>query len=282
MTDVRTMLFRDPAQLAEHLPQLTVDASALLLLSLGFEPARYLRIAERVDGDAALFLADCYGIVGFSSAEQRNIEILEQGRGAEYGGVGGDGGRGVVAVAFCGDAVATIDELPERGVDLHLVIAADGDDVERFVEQHASAIYSGGVAKATYRYTPVARRWLKVPRLALSLLRRPGRATGTTSFTDEPREALRRLLDDSPAGTSVRTVGLFPCFMRGKNVYQANHVEPDAVSGLLPGVPVYGMFCHGELGPRQCLGFGASGDPRRLCATHSMTTIVVMHAATSN
>jgi small ligand-binding sensory domain FIST len=76
----------------------------------------------------------------------------------------------------------------------------------------------------------------------------------------------------------VAAVALFPCFMRGKNEYGVNDVEPAAVAAQLPSVPVFGMFCHGELGPRRCLGFTIAEAPQQTCTQHSMTTIVAVHA----
>ena len=101
---------------------------------------------------------------------------------------------------------------------------------------------------------------------------------GATSFVSDPEGALRELLDQAPAGSEPRAVALFPCFMRGKNEYGRNDVEPEAVSKLLPGVPLFGMFCHGELGPGGSTGFETVGEPGQ-CRQHSMTTVVGVHAA---
>jgi hypothetical protein len=193
--------------------------------------------------------------------------------------VGGDGGRGVVAVVFArGSAVASLDSLPAAGVTSHLVIAAPDDAIEAWLAAHASAIYYGGIAKATYRYAPAAGRFEPVPRFCVSSLAAPGHAVGATAFTGEATEALRTLLDRAPPGSRVEAVGLFPCFMRDKNAYGRNQVEPDAVTALLPGTPIYGMFCHGELGPRTGLGFNVTQKPQHACTQHSMTTVVAMHA----
>jgi small ligand-binding sensory domain FIST len=73
-------------------------------------------------------------------------------------------------------------------------------------------------------------------------------------------------------------VALFPCFMRGKNAYGRNPVEPDAVTALLPRTPIYGLFCHGERGPQTGLGFNSTPKPQHACTQHRMTTVVAVHA----
>lgn len=256
------------------------ECGALVLLSLGLEQADLARIAAAVSPDTAVLLADCYGIVGFAAEANRNLELLEAGRGKEYGGVGGDGGRGVVAVAFARGTVAVSTAAPpSEDASLHLVVASQGGDVGSFLRQHATAPYCGGIAKATFQYSVDERAFQVVPYFVVSELQSPDRSVGATSFTADVEAAVRALLARKPADASVEAVALFPCFMRGKNEYGDNDVEPAAVSALLPGVPIYGMFCHGELGPRSNLGFDSTEPPQRSCGQHSMTTIVAVHAA---
>ena len=57
------------------------------------------------------------------------------------------------------------------------------------------------------------------------------------------------------------------------------NVEPDAIRGLLPDVPLFGMFCHGELGPTNAIGFTPQGASDTPCRTHSMTTIAAIYAS---
>lgn len=56
--------------------------------------------------------------------------------------------------------------------------------------------------------------------------------------------------------------------------------EPDAVTALWPRTPVYGLFGHGERGPRTCLGFNATPKPQHARIQHSMTTVVAVPART--
>lgn len=266
---IHTGLFHDADELGAALaPQLAAPADAVVLLSLGLEPQSLVPVARAAH--APVLIADCYGILGRSAARGRNLELMEAGRGREYGGPGGDGGQGVVAVVFSSTDEAHIpstERLPE-GVAAHMIIAARGAGAT----DGASAAYYGGLAKATYRFDPQTAQLVSTPRICVSTRA----CLGLTSFTDAADPAAKELLGQLPAGRSVQAIALFPCFMRGKNMYGANDVEPDALSRRLPGVPIFGMFCHGELGPSRCAGFDPAGAR---CTQHSMTSILALHVA---
>lgn len=284
MIKIQTQLCKDVEALQATMgPRLAAGGcDVLVLLALGCKPAAFVPVAKTVASGTPVFLADCYGILGFSAEAGRNVEFMEAGRGREYGGVGGDGGQGVVAVAFFGGGViATVDALPTEETTAHMVVAAAGSPVGAVLARQARSIYYGGLAKATFRYVPDREQFEAVPYFFVSTLATPRRRVGTTSFTSDVKGAVQTLLNQAPAGSQVEAVALFPCFMRGKNEYGINNVEPDAVSELLPQVPVYGMFCHGELGPRQCMGYDSTQKPQQFCTQHSMTTIVAVHAAQS-
>jgi hypothetical protein len=280
MTAIDPQRFQIAAELqADMGPRATAGGDAVALFALGFAAADFVPFAREIAAETPVLLADGYGILGVSAPAGRNLELLEAGRGREYGGVGGDGGRGVGAVVFAqGTAVASFDALPAAGVTSHLVIAAQDDDIEVWLAAHASAVYYGGVAKATYRYAPATGQFEPVPRFCVSSLATPGQTVGTTAFTGEATDALQILLDRAPPGSRVDAVGLFPCFMRGKNAYGRNPVEPDAVTALWPRTPIYGLFCHGERGPQTGLGFNSTPKPQHACTQHSMTTVVAVHA----
>lgn len=274
---VTTQLYRDPTKLMmELMPSALSPGSVLVLFSLDLDPEALVPVARQASRGVTVYLADCYGILGYSVRERRNLELMEAGRGQEYGGPGGDGGQGVVAAAFEGDAIETVvDTLPAGGDKAHMVISTHGSGIVSWLADNAVAPYYGGLAKQVYRFDPESgefkpHRWLAVSH--------PASGVGLTSFTEHPADAVRDLLGQA-SGQPMQAVALFPCFMRGKNVYGENDVEPRIVSELLPDVRVFGMFCHGELGPMRCLGFGATADTRRTCTQHSMTTIVAAYPA---
>jgi hypothetical protein len=278
MVAIRTQLFDDATRLQESLaPELAAGCDVVVLLSLGLEAGSLASFASATPPNVPVLLADCYGILGFSATEGRNLELMEAGRGQEYGGPGGDGGSGVTALIMSGGGVtATIDRLPEQST-AHMVVAAQGSNVRAVLSKRASrAVYYGGIAKATYSYNRAAGRFEPVPHFLLSTISDP---VGTTSFSSDPKGSVQQLLDALPGGRNVQAVGLFPCFMRGKNTYGENNVEPNVVSELVPGVPIYGMFAHGELGPTECMGFDPRQESGECCRQHSMTTIVAMHTA---
>ena len=94
------------------------------------------------------------------------------------------------------------------------------------------------------------------------------------AFTGEPEPALRALLEAVPEGCVPEALALFPCFMRGVNRYGRDGVEPETAARLAPGVPLFGMFCHGELGPPA--GRALQPGPGVPCLTHSMTTVAAV------
>jgi hypothetical protein len=276
MVKIRTQLCQDANDvLAKMGSNVAAGCDVVVLFSLGLEPASFVPLAKTVPSGTPVLLADCYGILGFSAAAKRNIELMEAGRGSEYGGRGGDGGQGVVAVVFSGEGVsASTDTLPASAT-AHMVVASSGSNVTSFLSSNACAVYHGGLAKATFQFNADQGQFEAVPYFHVSTASDP---VGTTSFTSDAKGAMQTLLDQLPPGNRVGAVALFPCFMRGINEYGVNNIEPDALWEILPDVPIYGMFCHGELGPKGCVGFESAQDPRKSCRQHSMTSIVAMHA----
>ena len=280
MLKIHTRLCKDIEELQSALgPKLDSNCDLVVLFSLGFDPSSFVPFARTVASGTPVFLADCYGILGFSAEDGRNIELMEAGRGSEYGGTGGDGGQGVVAVAFSGGGVAaTVETLPTGETTALMVVATHGSDINSFLNKQAASIYYGGLAKATFQYSHDREQFEAVPYFFVGTVSAP---VGTTSFTSDVKGSMQTLLNQSPAGIKMEAVALFPCFMRGKNEYGINNVEPDAVSELLPDVPIFGMFCHGELGPRKCMGFEPAQKPQQFCTQHSMTTVVAVHTSKS-
>ena len=57
-----------------------------------------------------------------------------------------------------------------------------------------------------------------------------------------------------------------PCFTRGVGQCGAE-LGPDELSAALPGVRLYGMFAHGELGPSAFAGFAGADTPAQPCTS---------------
>ena len=86
-----------------------------------------------------------------------------------------------------------------------------------------------------------------------------------------------------PEGWQAASVGLFPCFTRGVNLYDAEDVESGAIEKVLQqrkavDARIYGMFAHGELGPSEFAGF-ASEAMTVPYKQHSGTSILAVHTA---
>ncbi len=253
MNLIQTALLTAPADLKAFPTDETLkDGGVLLLLSLGYSSDEFAETARSAPEGATILLADCYGVLGTEAAGGRNREFMEEGRGREYGGVGGRGGRGVVAVAIAGARV-------DGGAGAHLVIAAHGRP------RPEAATCFGGVAKATWRWDRQEARFVELPGFSVAFP--DDWRIGLEVCDDEFETALRRLQASCPEGYAPAAVALFPCYMRGINRYGRDDVEPETVARVLPGVPIFGMFCHGELGPAP----GAGG-----CRQHSMVTVAAL------
>ena len=206
MIQILTQLYRDATELELAMgPRLAGDDwDAVVLFILDLEPGDFIPFAQIVALDTPVFLADCYGILGYSAEESRNIELMEAGRGREYGGVGGDGGQGVVVVAFRGGVVATVATLPDAGTTAHMVVAAHGSNVGSLLAKQASSIYYGGVAKATFRYDPAKERSESIPSF---LHQHPGGSrTGDRHYFFH-RRCQRLGEDTAPAGADGQSDG---------------------------------------------------------------------------
>ena len=76
--------------------------NALVLMSLGADHSALLSAVASSKIDCPVYLTETYGIIGFDEASQAHVELMEKGRGSEYGFQGGSGGQGCVIIAFEG------------------------------------------------------------------------------------------------------------------------------------------------------------------------------------
>mmetsp|Transcript_35746 Transcript_35746/g.83120 ORF Transcript_35746/g.83120 Transcript_35746/m.83120 type:complete len:396 (-) Transcript_35746:66-1253(-) len=262
------------APLAAHL-----NLECLAFFSLGVAPDLIASVAGGslgIHGVCPVYIADCYGIIGWDRASGANVELMEKGRGQEYGGVGGKGGEGVVVVAFRGgghtpsSSTAEGDSLPAN-CGMHLVVRASGTPATPL----AGVVY-GGVAKACYMLEHSG-DLVAVPQFAVST------PTGVvSSFVGDAGEAATTALQALPnPGAAPSTAGYFPCFMRGVNQYGEDGVEPAAfvASGLQ--AKLFGMFAHGELGPPKGkpVACPVGAPPEGAVEMHSMTSVLALYSS---
>mmetsp|Transcript_31252 Transcript_31252/g.57168 ORF Transcript_31252/g.57168 Transcript_31252/m.57168 type:complete len:359 (-) Transcript_31252:102-1178(-) len=245
------------APLAMHM-----DLDGLVFFTLGVKPETIASVAGGalgLHGVCPVYIADSYGIVGWDKSKKENVELMEEGRGSEYGKVGGNGGKGVVVTAFRGGHVPSEGDLPsDKG--LHMFITEEGKP--GLAPQ--GAVY-GGVAKKCYKLEHSG-DLVPVPQFAVSTPQGV-----VTSFTGDAGEAAKGALASSG---SLEVAGYFPCFCRGVNEYGKDNVEPAAfASNGMESVPLFGMFAHGEIGPPK-------GSPV-LCDTEQKAVEVEMHSMTS-
>ena len=100
-------------QLSEVSKSISSPIDALALFHLGVSKNQVVSAirSSGIKSPQHIYLADSYGIIGFDESVGRNVELLEKGRGQEYGYRGGSGGEGVVAVIFSEGAVSGHDDL---------------------------------------------------------------------------------------------------------------------------------------------------------------------------
>ena len=121
---------------------------AVLLFSLGANHNHLLSAVSCSGIRCPVFLSETYGIIGFDKSIDKNIELMEKGRGTEYGCRGGDGGQGVVVVAFRGGTiVATHEAIPDGS--LAVLVLTSNSSPQNFLRSF-SCLYYGGVSKANY------------------------------------------------------------------------------------------------------------------------------------
>jgi len=252
---------------------------ALVLFSLGADYSILTKAVQQnnIKDCPAIYLTETYGILGFDEQIGKNVELLEKGRGSEYGCVGGSGGQGCLAVGFFGGAEAgCTTEIPFR-TSACMVIADESGGWDKI--QYRAPLHYGGITKECWKVAPGG-KLEAVPYFWVADV--PYEPIGVSTFTGDASKAVTQLLRKMPEGRKPSgAIGLFPCISRGINEYGAENVEPDAISQTMENSRIYGMFARGELGPKSFLGF-ASNPNFFACVKHSMTSILVIHTEPLN
>ena len=273
---VDTVLVREASSLAGRIKSVapaSAALNALVLMSLGLEHRQLLNAVSEVGVQCPVYVTETYGILGYDEGAGRNVELMEKGRGSEYGFVGGSGGQGCLVLAYSGGAAAGHTAAwPADAASM--MVVADGSGA--FAAAAASApLHYGGITKEAWVLSDGALQ--PVPFFWVASVAGGAAPVGVTTFTGEAGEAALGLLEQAPGPVSA--VGLFPCFTRGVNKYDAEDVETAAIAQVVGASRrMYGMFAHGELGPSRFSGFDsaapAGGVPSE---QHSMTSILALH-----
>ena len=273
---VDSVLVREASSLAGRIKSVapaSAALNALVLMSLGLEHRQLLNAVSEAGVQCPVYVTETYGILGYDEGAGRNVELMEKGRGSEYGFVGGSGGQGCLVLAYSGGAAAGHTAAwPADAASM--MVVADGSGA--FAAAAASApLHYGGITKEAWVLSDGALQ--PVPFFWVASVAGGAAPVGVTTFTGEAGEAALGLLEQAPGPVSA--VGLFPCFTRGVNKYDAEDVETAAIAQVVGASRrMYGMFAHGELGPSRFSGFDsaapAGGVPSE---QHSMTSILALH-----
>ena len=156
-----------------------------------------------------------------------------------------------------------------------MMVVADGSGAFAAAAAASAPLHYGGITKEAWVLSDGALQ--PVPFFWVASVAGGAAPVGVTTFTGEAGEAALGLLEQAPGPVSA--VGLFPCFTRGVNKYDAEDVETAAIAQVVGASRrMYGMFAHGELGPSRFSGFDsaapAGGVPSE---QHSMTSILALH-----
>lgn len=251
--------------------------NALVLMCLGADHPTLLSCVRHANVQCPVYLTETYGIIGYDEEVGRNVELMEKGRGSEYGFQGGSGGRGCLVLAYSGDGV-TAGHTPTFPTDAStLMVVADTSKAFAALAPNAPLHY-GGITKQCWVLSADRKHLEQIPYFWIAT--KAGiELVGVATFTGEAAPATESLLAKIPSGWKPSgAVGLFPCFTRGENQYGTENVEVDAISRTMSSPRIYGMFAHGELGPSSFSGF-ASDAQKVDCHQHSMTSILAIHTA---
>jgi hypothetical protein len=127
---------------------------ALVLLSLGVDHVFILDTVQQnqaalLRDNTAIYLSETYGILGFDEERNENVELMEKGRGSEYGYCGGSGGQGCLVIGYSDGAVAGHSSDIPPDISTLMVIA---DQSKSWAAVQAKApLHYGGIAKAAWQ-----------------------------------------------------------------------------------------------------------------------------------
>merc|ERR1711879_960954 len=160
----------------------------LLILTLGVDKMKVLDAMTNcgLPHTCSAYHVDTFGIIGFDLLTQQNIEMMEKNIGKKFDPkvAGGEGGQGVVVVAFSGGDVQASHDSFSPGANSTMVIA-DSSGTWDTIAPNCPTLYYGGVAKAVNKFTRRTEgsdpptELVSVPQICLGML---GKTTGPQGF----------------------------------------------------------------------------------------------------
>lgn len=255
-------------RLASH-----IDLAAVAFFALGVKPELIASVAGGalgLHGMCPVYVADCYGIIGWDAKLCSNVELMEKGIGQEYGCVGGNGGEGVVVVSFRGSGhVAAAGALPDSRPVSMLVLGA-GCQVPQSAASRSTVF--GGYAKACFKLEHSG------DLVAVDSFSVSSPAAVVSSFNGDAQEAAAATAGAMRPGLKAVAAAYFPCFCRGFNLYKRDNVESAAFAAALgPEARLFGMFAHGELGPPLGTAVCAEASEPLAMQQHSETSVLAVY-----
>ena len=110
-----------------------------------------------------------------------------------------------------------------------MMVVADGSGAFAAAAAASAPLHYGGITKEAWVLSDGALQ--PVPFFWVASVAGGAAPVGVTTFTGEAGEAALGLLEQAPGPVSA--VGLFPCFTRGVNKYDAEDVETAAIAQVV-------------------------------------------------
>jgi hypothetical protein len=126
----------------------SLDGLVLMSLRMDHE-ALVGAVKEQKEISCPVFLTETYGILGFVEESGKNIELMEKGRGSEYGFRGGSGGQRCLAIGFSDAAVCGSDDrFPDNASSLMVIADLSGSWKKDNVN---APLHYCGITKTTWK-----------------------------------------------------------------------------------------------------------------------------------
>jgi len=288
-----------PEAFVRHVPDgIRQNLGGIMLLSLGHEPAEFTSIAA--SWPKPVYFVDTFGLVGWCVKKEKNVELYEQGRGAEYGAPGPpEGHPGILVVVSRkgnGCPVMSVDgEAPTvgDGAVAHCLFSAfeHEADTVAFTRSEKHAVMTGGFVKRVLEFR--AGGWEERKMVVLTMLKSEASLVnvchsviGTAGPIPVHAESGIVLAETLPSGYLPVFICSFQSLMRGYNCFNKNDVEVDGLMELFgKTVPCFGTYLRGEIANTpQCnpLGWNNQTSSESATSFHAFMSSICVYAEYSN
>ncbi|CAE8619621.1 unnamed protein product [Polarella glacialis] len=282
-------------------PCIRNNLASVVLLSNGFSCAELQPFAETLGCKVVVVIT--YGIIGWSTESNDNVEFEEKARGQEFGLPGSRHQLpGIIVVALKKQVKDDIRKSPvlttddehtptlAEGAAAHIVMSPFSNQPAAenliFSDEHAACM--GGYCKEIYElkgelWEPRTLTAITLIKSELSLV---NLFNSYGAYEKDPLLAIategKIVAETLPDGFRPIFVVSYQCYCRGTNLFPTANMEArglEDVWGKL--LPTFGMFCAGEIGndfEMNPCGWNSEHTAKQVTCLHSCNTIVCVVA----